>query len=547
MILGIDVGGTYSDGVLISNNKIINQIKVKTNSNNLISSIKQIKKSLNISDKELGKVIVSTTLMTNFIVEKKYRNIGLLLVPGPGMVYSDKIFPFPYKILKGGIDFQGRIISEIDKNEVLEKTNEFIKEGIEKISINSKFSPRNPIIENQIFEILTKEYPELKIEKGIDLTGNLNFIRRSVSSGLKIASEDVFNNFLEALKNVFPETKNINILKSDGGLVPLELSKDFSVETIFSGPAASAFGALALLKDIQSALVIDIGGTTSDYSLILNKEPLFAYKGIKINNFYTTARGLSVFSLPLGGDTKINFHSEGFNFSINKTIPSMEGGVDLTISDCLCYLNEIEIGNWELASKALNRESEKLNISEKELAIKILDQAGKIIGDSLNQVIEHWEKEPKYKVWQIENKMKIYPDVLFLIGGPAEGLSKYIQNNIKIPVVVDQRAMTANAIGAALAKDSFSSQIRINTSEGSVSTGWGFFENKAFNKRLHPDEAKEYAIMIATSHLNDLDIDENLMIFEHEIFSIVRNGYTSGQIHEIHIGLKPGIREGIEL
>ncbi len=547
MILGIDVGGTYSDGVLISNNKIINQVKVKTNSKDLISSVKKIKESLNISDKDLDKVIVSTTLMTNFIVEKKYNKIGLLLVPGPGMKYSDKTFPFPFKILKGGIDFQGRIISKIDENELIEKTEEFIEEGIERISINAKFSPRNPLIENQIYEILIKKYPYLRIEKGIDLTGNLNFIRRSVSSGLKIASEDVFKNFLEALKKVFPETSNINILKSDGGLVPLELSKNFSVETIFSGPAASAFGALALLKNIESALVIDIGGTTSDFSLILNKEPLFASKGIKINNFYTTARGLSVFSLPLGGDTKINFNSDGFSFSINRTLPAMEGGNDITLSDCLCYLKEIEIGNWELSSVALQREANKMNISKEELASMILDQGGKIIANSLNEVIEHWEKEPKYKVWQIENQMKIYPDVLFLIGGPAKGLKKYIQNNITIPVIVDEKAMTANALGAALAKESFSSFIRINTSEGTVSSGWGFFESKSFEKRIHPDEAKKYALSLAKSHLLDLNIEEDPLIFDHEIFSIVRNGYTSGQIHEIYMGLKPGIKEGLDL
>lgn len=547
MILGIDVGGTYSDGVLISNNKIINQIKVKTNSEDLISSIKEIKKSLNISDKSLEKVIVSTTLMTNFIVEKKYEKIGLFLIPGPGMVYSDNLFPFPYKLLKGGIDFQGRLISDIDKDEVIKKTEEFLIAGIDKISVNGKFSPRNPVLENKVYEIIKKNFPELKIEKGIDLSGNLNFIRRSISSGLKIASEEVFENFLKALITVFPDTKNINILKSDGGLVPLELSKNFSVETIFSGPAASAFGALALLKDIQSALVIDIGGTTSDYSLILNKEPLFASKGIKINNFYTTARGLSVFSLPLGGDTKINFHSEGFNFSINKTLPAMEGGNDITISDCLCFLNEINIGNRELASKALQKEAKTLGISEKDLADKILNQAGKIIADSLSQVIEHWEKEPKYKVWQIENQMKIYPEVLFLIGGPAKGLKKYIQNYIDIPVVVDSKAMTANALGAALAKESFSSYIRINTSEGTVSSGWGYFEEKTFSKRLHPDEGKEYALKITNKHLNNLGIKDIPQIYEHEIFSIVRDGYTSGQIHEIHLGLKPGIREGVKI
>ena len=547
MILGIDVGGTYSDGVLISKNKIVGEIKVKTNSEDLIESISKIKLKLDIKEEDLEKVIVSTTLMTNFIVEKKYKNVGLLLVPGPGMKYSEEIFPFPYKIVKGGVDFQGRIIKNFDKNEVLEKVEEIIKEGIDKISINCKFSPRNPLIENNIYTLIKNKYPNLKIEKGIELTGNLNFIRRSVSSGLKLASEDIFDSFLKALQAVFPTTKNIYILKSDGGAIPIAQGKENSIETIFSGPAASVFGAYSLMRDIDSALVIDIGGTTSDYSLILNKEPLFASKGIKINNFYTTARGLSVYSLPLGGDTKINFHSEGFLFTTNKTIPSMNGGEDLTISDCLCYLDEIEIGDKNLATASLQREGEKLKLSPKDLSLKILNQAGKIISNSLDEVIAYWEREPKYKVWQIENQMKIHPEILFLIGGPAKGLSKYIQNSINIPVVVDDRAMTANALGAALAKDSFSSYIRINTSEGNSNSGWGFYENKDFKKRIHPDEAAEYAMEITRKHLKENGVFEEPIIFQHEIFSIVRSGYTSGQIHEIQIGLKPGIKGGLKL
>lgn len=547
MILGIDVGGTYSDGVLISENKIIGEMKVITDSKDLIKSISQIKKKFNINDKDLEKVIVSTTLMTNFIVEKKYKNIGLLLVPGPGMKYSEEIFPFPYKIVKGGIDFQGRMFQNFDKEEVLEKVAEFIDAGIDKISINCKFSPRNPILENSIYDLIKKKYPNLKIEKGIDLTGNLNFIRRSVSSGLKLASEEIFDSFLKALQEVFPDTNNIYILKSDGGAIPIDQGKENSIETIFSGPAASAFGAFSLMGDINSALVIDIGGTTSDYSLILNNEPLFASKGIKINDFYTTARGLSVYSIPLGGDTKIEFKSETFVFTTNKTIPSMNGGQDITLSDCLCYLGEINIGNVEMARVSLKREADKLNLSPENLSVKILNQAGKIIAESLSQVIKYWEREPKYKVWQIENQMKIHPDSLFIIGGPAQGLSKYIQKNIDIPVVVDKRSMTANALGAALAKDSFSSYVRINTSEGTVNSGWGFYEDKTFNKRIHPDVAKEYAFKITKEHLKKNQIYEEAVIFQHEIFSIVRNNANKGQIHEIQIGLKPGIRGGLKL
>ncbi len=340
--------------------------------------------------------------MTNFIVEKRYQNTGLLLIPGPGMKYSKNVFPFPFKIVSGGIDFQGRLIKNINKEEVLGSVADFIKEGINKISINCKFSPRNPILEEEAYNLIKQKHPQLRLEKGIDLTGNLNFIRRSVSSGLKIASEEVFNNFLQSLKNVFPE-ENLYILKSDGGFLPIEQSRNYSIDTIFSGPAASAFGASALMRDIDSAVVIDIGGTTSDFSLILNHEPLFASKGIKINDFYTTARGLRGYSLPWGGDTGVNINGNKFTFSMKKTIPVIDGGDTITISDCLCYLGEIEIGSKDLLEGLLTRE----------LSEAILNQAGKILADTLSEGIMYWEREPKYRVWQIENQKKIHPRYFF--------------------------------------------------------------------------------------------------------------------------------------
>ena len=547
MILGIDIGGTYSDGVLIKNNRIIKQVKIKTKSDNLIESIQGIKKEAELLEGQIKKVIVSTTLMTNFIVEKKYDKTGLLLIPGPGTAYSDQIFPFPYKIISGGVDFQGRLFADLQEKEADQAIRELAALGINKISINAKFSPRNPYLEDKALVYAEKNFPELKFEKGSDLTGNLNFIRRAVSSGLKMASAEVYQDFLQVLQEVFPQVEEIRILKSDGGSVPIEESASYSVDTIFSGPAASAFGALALMRDIKSAVVIDIGGTTADYSLILEKEPLFATKGVKIDNFYTIARGLSLYSTPLGGDSKIMVSSDNFIFSRERGLPYMEGGSDLTISDCLLCLDQIEIGKKELALAGLEKEAAKINLPPEELAEMILMQAGKIIMENLKAVIDYWEREPKYRVWQIENEMKIHPDLLFIIGGPAKGLQKYIEANSKIKVLTDERAMTANALGAALAKDSFNSFVRINTAENMLSTGWGYHEEKKFKARTHPDEASAYALAIAKKHLEEKNISGELVVFEHEIFSIVRQGYTDGQIHEIQIGLPPGIRGGIEL
>ena len=152
----------------------------------------------------------------------------------------------------------------------------------------SKFGQRNPSHELRVEEILREMYPGCKVELGHKVSGKLNFPRRVATSMLASATGERYQGFVAEIKKALEERKiraPVYILKADGGTLPIEKSVEFPVETIFSGPAASTIGALALTPEGQTSVVVDIGGTTTDLALILSGKPLIASKGARLGNF----------------------------------------------------------------------------------------------------------------------------------------------------------------------------------------------------------------------------------------------------------------------
>ena len=106
----------------------------------------------------------------------------------------------------------------------------------------------------------------------------------------------------------------IHILKADGGTMPIEASRHQPCETVFSGPAASTMGAVALSRDQKNSVVVDIGGTTTDISLVIAGDPLYASKGARIENHYTYRRFRGAIH-SLGGDSVIRCRENSIKVS----------------------------------------------------------------------------------------------------------------------------------------------------------------------------------------------------------------------------------------
>lgn len=142
MLVGIDVGGTFTDGVLYKEGEILKAVKGPTRDDALQASILSVLDDLlaGREGKEVRRVVLSTTLVTNLLATGGGEKVAMILIPGPGLNLEGlQLFPGAY-IIKGATDFRGRIIEPIDPEEVKEVGREIAASGVEKVAVIGKFS-----------------------------------------------------------------------------------------------------------------------------------------------------------------------------------------------------------------------------------------------------------------------------------------------------------------------------------------------------------------------------------------------------------------------
>ena len=172
MLIGIDVGGTTTDAVLIRNGEVCSTAKVSTEPERLLNSLLEALDAVSrgIPPEQLERVVFSTTVITNLIAEGKTDRVALVLIPGPGINPESYSFPDSF-YLKGAMDYRGREIQPLDEAEI-RKTVELIREsGFARAAIISKFGQRNPSHELMIEEIFREIYPGCKLELGHKVSG----------------------------------------------------------------------------------------------------------------------------------------------------------------------------------------------------------------------------------------------------------------------------------------------------------------------------------------------------------------------------------------
>lgn len=251
MLVGIDVGGTYTDGVLFSDGTVVYSAKHSTDENDLEGTLLSVLDDLlnQAGSKRIKRIVLGTTLVTNLLATGRTERAALLLLPGSGLPFSayEGISPDTY-FLKGSIDFRGREIEELDTEEIERVLQEIDRAGIRRIAVAGKFSNRNNRHETAVQEMIRSRYPSMEVCTSNAISGHLNFPRRAVTCYYTAATLKEWNRFADGIAaaiSVRLPGCELHILKADGGTTTLEASRKRPCETVFSGPAASTMGALA--------------------------------------------------------------------------------------------------------------------------------------------------------------------------------------------------------------------------------------------------------------------------------------------------------------
>ena len=547
MIIGLDMGGTHIDGVIIKEGQVIHSVKTPNDPDHLFESIWTTLTSLlaDYDPSQIQKINLSTTVSTNAIVENKISPVGMIIQSGPGL-YNDFLACGDENVfISGSIDHQGRIVQELDPNELKNAIHLFQQKNIKACAVITKFSTRNPNHELQIKKQLIEHFPIITL--GHTLSGKLNFPRRVFTSYLNSAVTQTFQNFSKSIQQSLMKegiSAPVSILKADGGTMSLNAAEKCPVETILSGPAASFMGMNAMLAKEEDAILLDIGGTTTDLFFLADGIPLFEPLGIKIGPYKTLVRAIYSVSIGLGGDSAIHIQNNQMIIGPKREgRPYAFGGPTPTPTDAMIVLGLIQEGDKKRAYKAMEKIGQSLDLTTEKVATSVLETMGNIIQHEVKERLKEINAQPVYTVKELLYGKKIKPTFIHIIGGPAKVLAPILEKKFQLPCYYPKEYQVANAIGAAMAKTTTEITMIADTSQGIMSVPeMGIYEKIGSNFNL--EIARQRALTLLKENAQSIGADNEKLeteITEESRFNMVRGFYTSGQNIRVKAQIKPGL------
>lgn len=309
--IGIDTGGTCTDAVVYEQEtkRILYSAKSPTTHEQLEIGIRNsLRKIPQAIIRQASYVSLSTTLATNACVENKGGNVCLIFIGVDPRTVERTWRDYGFESMsfmrflnadpKRGIEpdwaFFERMLPEL--------LTEYDSFAVSQMMAREN----NGAYEKKAGEILRKA-TDKPVVCAYEIFKDLNVIKRGAGALLNARLIPVIDRFFAAVKTVLKEegiSLPFVIMRSDGSLVSEEYSRMFPVETLLCGPTASAKGGLALMPE-QSAVLIDMGGTTSDIALIKDGEPVIDPDGVKVGGWQTFVRGIDIDTFALGGDSHV--------------------------------------------------------------------------------------------------------------------------------------------------------------------------------------------------------------------------------------------------
>ncbi len=314
-VIGIDTGGTFTDGVLLhyGTREVVSTAKSLTTRDDLKNGVIKVLKKLDIkADYNIKLVGISSTLATNSVAEGKARKVGLLLigydkdlVESYGLI--EKLSTREIEFFDGGHTAQGGEASPLDEEGIKQwmKKN---KDEVDAIAISSYFSPLNSDHEEKAFSIV-QESSDLPVVMAHQLSTKLDSIKRAATASINASLVAVMQDFIQAVQNSLKDMgieAPLMIVRGDGTLMPYTEAVNKPVETVLSGPAASAIGG-RFLSNNGSSLVIDVGSTTTDMALVKDSRVVISEEGAKVGETETAVKAARIRTISVGCDSRIAY------------------------------------------------------------------------------------------------------------------------------------------------------------------------------------------------------------------------------------------------
>lgn len=364
--IGIDVGGTNTDAVVMQGDEILAGVKSPTTEDvmgGVVESLTKVLDQSGVPKDQVTGVMIGTTHFTNAVVERRHlaRTAAVrLCLPAAQCLPPMVDWPEDIKeavgghtwMAKGGNEFDGREISGLDMAELDDIAAEIGSAGIDTVAVTSVFSPVNDEMERQAVARFKERLPEVDFTISSEI-GRLGILEREnaaiMNASLRALSHRTVGAFSKALEAV-GLTCPYFITQNDGTLMSRDFVQAYPVLTFASGPTNSMRGA-SFLSGEADAIVADVGGTSCDVGALVKGFPRPASTTVDVGGVRTNFRMPDVFSIALGGGTKIEGQGEtlkvgpqsvGFRITEEALV---FGGSTMTATDVVVGLGLADIGD----------------------------------------------------------------------------------------------------------------------------------------------------------------------------------------------------------
>lgn len=321
ILLGVDTGGTYTDAVLLQDEDVVlARAKALTTRHDLAigvgAAVRAVLAEAGIDPGEVGMASLSTTLATNALVEGQGGRVALIYVgfrekdlEAQGL--ADGLAGDPVCVLAGGHTHDGSEAAPLDEPALLAFL-ETHKADVSGFAVAAQFATRNPAHETRVAELVRK-VAGAPVSASHQLSAKLGGPKRALTAVLNarlIGMIDALIGRAEGELRAIGIDAPMMVVRGDGALMSSAQARMRPIETILSGPAASLVGA-RWLTGADTALVSDIGGTTTDVAMLKGGRPAIDADGARVGPYRTMVEAVAMRTTGLGGDSEVHFISEG--------------------------------------------------------------------------------------------------------------------------------------------------------------------------------------------------------------------------------------------
>jgi N-methylhydantoinase A/oxoprolinase/acetone carboxylase beta subunit len=442
MHIGIDVGGTNTDAVLMDGRTTLAGVKNSTSSDvtsGIVAAIEALRERHSFEGSDISAVMIGTTHFINALVEaRRLAPTAAVRLGLPATAALPPLVDWPDTLLEaihaksylahGGYEFDGRPISPLDPEELRGIATDMAANGIRSVAVSSVFSPVNHDLEVQAAQILAEVLGDSVAISLSHEIGRIGILERENATIINAALRELAGEIVDGLTAAVRAqgiTAPIFLSQNDGTLMDEDYVRQYPVATFASGPTNSMRGA-AQTSGLATCAVIDVGGTTADIGLLINGFPRETANEVKVAGIRTNFRMPDVLSLGIGGGSivdpetaEVGPESVGYRLSTEALV---FGGSTLTATDIAVAAGRANVGD---ASKVAHLDPQ--------LVQRVLDRIAERVSEAVDRMRTSPEPLP---VVAVGGGSILLPDELPLFGA----------------VHRPENYAVANAIGASIAQ-----------------------------------------------------------------------------------------------